>query len=148
MSATTQSLRAGIAYSIPLPSSFPLSEGSPADPEQPLRSDFMDTTESNVQDPYAELFRLGGVEFSQEELQELKAFHEFMVRHVQPNESCSVQCMLVWNEWVRTFRCQIHEFPKLIKEKEFRSVVTEKYGVGIAEDKFRGAVFPGLRFVP
>jgi hypothetical protein len=53
-----------------------------------------------------------------------------------------------WNEWVRTFRHRIHGFPKLVLEKELRSVITDKFSVAIAENGFRGVVYCGIRFVP
>jgi len=115
--------------------------GSPA-------PDFTGTVPLPDRHRFFELFRLGGIDVSPEELQELSIFDEFLGRHVQESVICSVQCMLVWNEWVRTFRRRTHEFPHLIREKEFRSVLTEKFGLGIADESHRGAVFAGIRYVP
>jgi hypothetical protein len=97
---------------------------------------------------FGEQFRLTGIDISHEEVHELRVFDEFLACHVQPNGIFNVQCMLLWNEWVRTFRRQAHGFPKLIREKEFRSVITDKFGVAIVDNGCRGAVYPGLRFVP
>jgi hypothetical protein len=97
---------------------------------------------------YGEQFHLNEIDIGDEELGELKVFEEFVTRHVQPDGSYNVQCMLLWSEWVRAFRHRIHGFPRLIREKEFRSVIADAFGVGIAWDERRGAVFPGLRFVP
>ena len=91
---------------------------------------------------------LAGIDLSPDEFSELGAFDEFLVRHVQLNRICDVQCRLLWNEWVRTFRRETHGFPNLILEKEFSTVVMDRFGVGIADDGFRGAVYPGLRYVP
>ena len=71
---------------------------------------------------------------------ELKAFDEFLANHVRPNRICSVQCMLLWSEWVRTFRRRISGFPKLIGEEEFRNAITGAFGVEIADDGYRGRV--------
>jgi hypothetical protein len=108
----------------------------------------MDTADSRLLDQFAEKFPSAGIDISPEELSELKLFYEFLTGHIQPNGECTVQCMLLWNEWVRTFRRRAHTFPKLILEKEFRAVVKDMFGIEIAEDGFRGAVYPGIRFMP
>jgi hypothetical protein len=99
-------------------------------------------------DQPGDVARLAGIDLSPDEFSELRAFDEFLVRHVQPNRIWDVQCRLLWNEWVRTFRRETHGFPNLILEKEFNDVVIDRFGVGIANDDFRGAVYPGLRYVP
>lgn len=96
--------------------------------------------------PGAEVF--DSLAVSPEESEELRRFDEFLSLHVQPNMIRDVQCKLLWNEWVRSFRRQTHRFPNLILEKEFNTVVTDRFGVGIADDGFRGAVYPGIRYVP
>jgi len=93
-----------------------------------------------------ELF--SSLDLNPREAEELRIFHDFLVNHIQANGICDVQCMLLWSEWVRVFRRQLTGFPDLIREKEFRTVITERFGVGISEDGFRGAVYPGIRFVP
>jgi hypothetical protein len=108
----------------------------------------MDKTNLEMLNRFGEQFQLTGMDIRQEEIHELRVFDEFLARHVQPNGIYDVQCMLLWSEWVRTFRSQIRGFPKLIREKEFRSVIMDKFGVAIAENGFRGAVYPGIRFVP
>lgn len=113
-----------------------------------LFTDFMDKATPGMLERYGEQFHLGEIDIGDEELRELKVFEEFVTHHVQPDGNYNVQCMLLWSEWVRAFRHRIHGFPRLIREKEFRSVIADAYGVGIALDERRGAVFPGLRFVP
>ena len=108
----------------------------------------MDKTNLGMLNQFGEQFRLTGIDIDQEEIHELRVLDEFLARHVQPNGIYDVQCMLLWSEWVRTFRRQIRGFPKLIRENEFRSVITEKFGLAVAENDFRGAVYPGIRFVP
>jgi hypothetical protein len=99
-------------------------------------------------DQPGETARFSGIDVSTDELNELRAFDEFLARHVQANRICDVQCMLLWNEWARTFRRKTHGFPKLILEKEFRSIIMDRFGTGVADDGFRGTVYPGIRYVP
>jgi hypothetical protein len=89
----------------------------------------------------------GGIEIRPEEYRELRAFDEFLANHVQPNKIYNVQCMMLWTEWVRVFRRQTHDFPKIVLEQEFRECVTSKFGVDVTYDSIRGSVYPGLRFV-
>jgi len=84
----------------------------------------------------------------QDEYHELHALDQFLECHVQLNKIYDVQCMLLWSEWVRTFRNQATLFPKLILEKEFRNVILNSFQVEIINDEFRGAVYSGLHFVP
>lgn len=111
-------------------------------------SPFSGPADAEVLNQFGEQFRVTGIEISDDEISELRIFDDYLARHVQPNRICDVQCMLLWNEWVRTYRRQTHEFPKLIREKEFRSVITDKFGTGIADDGFRGPVYQGIKFVP
>ena len=122
--------------------SRPVSAGSSLSPA------VMDTTNLEMLNRFGEQFQVTGIDINQEEVHELRVLDEFLARHVQPNVIYDVQCMLLWSEWVRTFRSQIRGFPQLIRENEFRSVITEKFGLAIAENGFRGAVYPGIRFVP
>jgi len=101
-----------------------------------------------VLNQFGRQFRDAGTGIDQEELQELRVFDEFLAYHVQPNGICDVQCMLLWNEWVRAFLRQTRAFPKLILEEEFRSVITDKFGVDVADAGFRGSIYNGIRFVP
>lgn len=97
---------------------------------------------------FAGPFALEGTDISQEELMELQIFDDFLTGHVRQNEICTVQCMLLWSEWVRTFRRKVHGFPKLIREQEFNKVILDKYGVVVGDEGFRGRVYEGLRFIP
>ena len=97
---------------------------------------------------YGEQFPLSGIDINPEEMHELGIFDEFLSQHVLKNKIRNVQCMLLWNEWVRTFLRQTHDFPKIILENEFRTIVAEHLGAGIANEDFRGAVFTGIKFVP
>lgn len=99
-------------------------------------------------DRFAGQFALEGADISQDELMELQIFDEYLASHVQQNGICTVQCMLLWSEWVRTFRRKVHGFPKLIQEQEFHKVILDKYGVTVADEGFRGRVFAGLQFIP
>ncbi len=114
-------------------------------PHNGLSPDFMD--KPSIPD-YSEQFRLSGIDISTEEIHELGIFNDFLSHHVLQNKICDVQCILLWNEWVRTFLRQTHEFPKLILENEFRTVVEEHLGAGIVNEDFRGAVYTGIKFVP
>ena len=105
------------------------------------------TDKTSTQD-YGEQFRFSGTDISPEEIHELGIFNEFLSHHVLKNKISDVQCILLWNEWVRTFLRQTHEFPKLILENEFRTVVEEHIGAGIVNEDFRGAVYTGIKFVP
>ena len=91
---------------------------------------------------FGEQFQVAGIEYSPEWSNELKAFDEFLANHVRPNRICSVQCMLLWSEWVRMFRRRISGFPKLIGEEEFRNAITGAFGVEIADDGYRGESTP------
>lgn len=79
---------------------------------------------------------------------ELAIFEEFLEQHVQVDEISDVQCMLLWSEWVRAFRRKRAGFPALVREKEFRSAITDTFGISVATDGFRGPVYAGIRFVP
>ncbi len=91
---------------------------------------------------------MNGIDLDPGELNELTILEEFLAQHVQDSGTCDVQCMLLWNEWVRAFRRKASAFPTLIREKEFRSVITGTFGTMIADDGWRGAVYPGVRYVP
>lgn len=120
----------------------------PASLEASVTSASMNKADLGALNEFGEQFRSAGIDISREELHELRVFDEFLAYHVQPNGICDVQCTLLWNEWVRTFRRQVHAFPKLILEKEFRSVILDKFGTDVAHDDFRGAIYNGIRFVP
>jgi hypothetical protein len=145
--STTDNAGTCIAVGIPQPEQFhqdakPLCAGGSLSPV------FTDRASPGMLSFPGEQFRSIGIEVSPEEAHELEVFDDFLARHVQPDGAWDVQCMLLWNEWVRNFRRRVSGFPILIREKEFRSVIADRFGVGIASDGFRGAVYPGIRFVP
>lgn len=109
---------------------------------------FMEVADREMLNRFGEKFRLTGIDFSPEDTHEIKVLEQFLGRHVQRNQICEVQCMLLWNEWVRTFQRRTPGFPKLIREQEFRNVITENFGTKIANTGFRGEVYPGIKFVP
>ncbi len=113
-----------------------------------LSPPFMNTANLEMLNRFDQRFRLSGIDISLDEFSEHKTFFEFLAHHVQPNRICDVQCMRLWSEWVRTFQRRKNGFPKQILEKEFSSTVRDVYGVPIAVDGFRGAIFPGIQFVP
>jgi hypothetical protein len=113
-----------------------------------LSPPFMNTANLEMLNRFDQRFRLSGIDISLDEFSEHKTFFEFLAHHVQPNRICDVQCMRLWSEWVRTFQRRKNGFPRQILEKEFSSTVRDVYGVPIAVDGFRGAIFPGIQFVP
>lgn len=143
-----QSSGTSIAFRTPRPEQFHQTAGRSRRAGDRLSPAFMDKADNEMLNRFGEQFQLTGIDFSREEFHELKVFDEYLARHVQPNGICNVQCMLLWNEWVRTYRREVHGFPTLILEKEFRNVINDKFGTGIAYDEYRGAIFPGVKFVP
>jgi len=101
-----------------------------------------------MQDRFGEKFRSDEVDVSLEEYHELAIYDDFLANHVQANRIGDVQRMLLWSEWIRYFRYRSSGFPNLIREKEFRNVITGKFGVEIANYGLRGAVYNGIKFVP
>ena len=146
--STMQRPGACIALRKPRPVKSHRTTGRPGSAGNGPSAAFMGTTCPGMLDRFCEQFRLTGTETSLEEVLELRTFDEFLARHVQPNGIYDVQCMLLWSEWVRSFRHLTSGFPKLIGEKEFSSVITDKFGLEIASNGFRGEVYPGIRFVP
>jgi hypothetical protein len=144
MTVTTSS---SISFRTPAPGQFHQTPGSPwsTGDNRPASADQAGT---RTQDRFGEKFRSAGVDVSREECHELAIFEDFLDLHVQANRICDVQCMLLWSEWIRAFRRRSSGFPDIIREKEFRSVITKKFGTEIANDGFRGAVYPGIKFVP
>ncbi|MEI8330431.1 MAG: hypothetical protein WCF90_02070 [Methanomicrobiales archaeon] len=143
---TTQSSETCIAIMTPRKEHiFPATSRIP--PAGDGLSPFPGATNAEVLNQFGELFRETDIEISDDEINELRIFDDFLARHVQPSRICDVQCMLLWNEWVRTYRRQTPDFPKLIREKEFRMVITDKFGTGIAHKGFRGPIYTGIRFV-
>ena len=82
------------------------------------------------------------------DMHELRVLEQFLGRHVKLAGIRDVQCMLLWSEWVRTFRRRTPGFPKLIRENEFRDAVMDTFGVNTAQKGFRGEVYSGIKFSP
>jgi len=95
-----------------------------------------------------DLFRSNGITLSDREAAELECLREFLERHVQSHSAWDVQCMLLWSEWVRVFRRRFSAFPELIREQEFRTVITDTFNTSISRDGVRGWVYNGTRYVP
>ncbi|MFZ0004719.1 MAG: hypothetical protein WCC86_09040 [Methanoregula sp.] len=110
--------------------------------------EFIDQESLDTLSRFGEKFRLAGIDGNPLEIQELTVFNAFLADHVQTNKISSVQCMLLWSEWVRTFQRQTAGFPNLIQEKEFRTIITDKFGVAIANNEIRGEIYNGIKFVP
>jgi len=88
-----------------------------------------------------------GTDASRAELDEFRNFHTFISSHIQPTNMCDTPCMLLWAEWVRFYLKEMHTFPRVILEKEFRDLVVNQLGFTVLEDEARGQVYPGVRFV-
>ena len=140
--STTKSSGTSIAIMTPALGQFHQTAGSPWSTGDRLPPASTDKASAGMRDQFSEKFRLSGVNVSREECHELVIFDDFLKRHVQANRICDVQCMLLWSEWIRTFRRRSSGFPNIIREKEFSSIITDKFGVEIANDGFRGAVYP------
>jgi hypothetical protein len=110
--------------------------------------EFIDRESLDTLSRFGEKFRLAGIDSDPSEFHELNVFNAFLEAHVKPNSTQSVQCMLLWSEWVRAFQRQASGFPKLIREKEFSTVIMDKFGVAIANNDARGKIYPGIKFVP
>ncbi|MFA5268744.1 MAG: hypothetical protein WC379_12310 [Methanoregula sp.] len=113
-----------------------------------LHPTFMEEADREMLNRFGERFRLTGIDSGPEDAHEIKVLEQFLVRHVQQNRICEVQCMLLWNEWVRTYQRRTPGFPKLIREKEFSTVITENFGITIVNTASMGAIYPGIKFVP
>jgi hypothetical protein len=83
-----------------------------------------------------------------EDYRELVLLDEFLRLHVRQDAIRSVQCMLLWTEWVRLFQRTTRRFPRVVLENELRAVITSMMAVDIANDTMLGPVYCGLRFVP
>jgi hypothetical protein len=146
--SATQSAGTWSTYRIPQPKQIQQATERSISAEIGITPAFMGGDSPGMLNRFGEQFRSSISDISDDEIRELRVFDEFLAKHVQTNMICDVQCMLLWSEWVRSFRQQIKGFPKLVLEKEFRMVIMDKYGVGIAHDDVRGAVYPGIRFLP
>ncbi len=147
--STTKSPGAGIVYMTPQPRQFRQIASRMGNMRDNLSPGFMETTKPDLLDQFAEKFRSTGIDIGSEEFSELKVLEEFLGSHVLANRTCDVQCMMLWSEWVRTVRHQTPGYPKLILEKVFREVITDNYGIKVANyNGFRGPVYSGIKFVP
>lgn len=113
-----------------------------------LQPGFMVAEDHGLFKQSGENFRLAPIDGGPDDSHEVRVLEQFLGRHVQQNKICEVQCMLLWNEWVRTFQRTTMDFPKLIREKEFRDVITDNFSIKIVNTISRGAIYPGLKFVP
>jgi hypothetical protein len=150
--STTKSSGTGIAFRTPQPKLFRQAATRPVSAAANARiypfPSYMDKAGAGVLGQFDEQFRLDGIDDGSEESFEFRVLEQFLDRHVQTNMICDVQCMLLWSEWVRTYKRHTLKFPELILEKEFRDAITDKFGVGIATYSVRGEVYPGIKFVP
>jgi len=146
--SSTKSTVTRIASARSRPEQFPRAAVRHLSAGEFLSPAFMNTTNSVMLDRFNERYQLNSVDISPDEVSELNVFHEFLVHHVQPGRTCDVQCMRLWSEWVRSFQRRTNGFPQQVLEKEFRNAITDIFGVVVAEDGFRGTIYPGLRFVP
>ena len=82
-------------------------------------------------------------------VEEAEVVDRFFARHVRVDQSCDVQCMLLWTEWIRYHMREKkkREFPKKIRLTEFNELVHTKFGPALAHDSFRGPLYVGVRFV-
>lgn len=108
----------------------------------------MDNANPGMMTRFGEKFLPTDTIVSPKEYHELKVLEQFLDRHVKPVGIRNVQCMLLWSEWVRTFRRRTPGFPEIVREKEFCSIIMDKFGIEIVTDEVRGPIYPGLRFVP
>jgi hypothetical protein len=120
----------------------PLSAGDYLDPA------VTETAIPDVLNQFSERFMPADTEAGPADFHEFRVLEQFLGRHVKQVESRDVQCMLLWSEWVRTFRRRTTGFPKWIREKEFRIVITDTFGTDTADRGFRGEVYTGIKFVP
>jgi len=147
MYAKTKSSGTGIAFRTPRPGPFRTIAGIPVSTGEGISPVFTSPGNLDVLNKFGEKFRLTVVDVGSGDVHELEVFDYFLENHVQPNRICDVQCMLLWNEWIRHFRGRVSGFPKLIHEKEFRGVITDRFGVEIVNNGARGLIYPGIKFV-
>ena len=146
--STTKSSGNGIAFRTLQPEQFHPTTGRPVKVADYVSPVFLDSLSTGMMHRYTEQFILNGISIGTEETQELEVLEKFLRNHVQENRICDIQCMMLWSEWVRTFRRQTAGYPKLVLEKEFRNVITENYDLKVANSSYRGPVYRGLKYVP
>jgi hypothetical protein len=108
----------------------------------------MRETDPDLMSRFCEKFLPTDTEATMEESREFRAMEQFLVRHVKPAGIRDVQCMLLWNEWVRSFTRESFSFPRIFREKAFNEAVTDTFGIAIARNGSQGEVFRGIKFVP
>jgi len=145
--ASTQHSATSTAFRTPLTVQPGQNMGRPVSAEDSLIPAFKNEVSREVVNRFGEKFRVNGIDFGPEESHELTIFDEFLEHHVQANGICDVQCMLLWSEWLRSFRSRASGFPKLIREKEFRNAITDRFGIVVANLDIRGAVYSGIKFI-
>lgn len=139
--SSVKSAENGQPFGVPRQVPFPVTDSGLAGP-------IAEPADNAAREMVRDLFRMDGIELSATEVTELTILLEFLSRHVRSVSDCDVQCMLLWNEWVRGYRRRVNRFPDLIREKEFKTIITGMFGTGIADDGWRGPVYPGVRFMP
>jgi len=122
--------------------------GRPAGKGDHAVLEFIDQTGPDTLSRFGEEVQTAEMEGDPCEFHELRVFHSFLKDHVQLNSTRSVQCMLLWSEWVRDFRRRTSGFPNLVREKEFSMVIMDTFGVAIADNDSRGKIYPGITYVP
>jgi len=109
--------------------------------------DFFDVTTRTVMERFHEQCRIEGVPLHPEELIEWGLFEAFLTAHVAPDTHRDIPCMFLWAEWVRFSLPRMRTFPSLIREREFRTLIREIFGMEIAMDDERGPIYPGIHYV-
>ena len=146
--STTKSSGNGIAFRTLQPEQFHSITGRPGKVADYISPVFLDPVSTGMMHRYTEQFLLNGISIGTEKTQELKVLDKFLRNHVQGNRICDIQCMMLWSEWGRIFRCQTAGYPKRVLEKEFRNVITENYNLKVANSSYRGPVYRGLKCIP
>jgi len=96
---------------------------------------------------FHEQCRIEGVPLHPEELIEWGLFEAFLTAHVAPDTHRDIPCMFLWAEWVRFSLPRMRTFPSLIREREFRTLIREIFGMEIAVYDQRGPIYPGIHYV-
>jgi len=145
--STTKTQGAATVFRVPGPNQFFRIGSHPARAGDSIAPIFAVSKSPGVVNRFGKKVRLTGMEVCPDDGGELRVLNDFMECHVQKNRICDVQCMLLWNEWIRSFRSRGLGFPERIRENEFRGAVTDTFGVEIANYGSRGPVYSGIKFV-
>lgn len=146
--ATTKRSDTSTALRIPRADQSRQLAGQPVRAGDYLMPVFMEAENTDLIARFSEKFLPSGTRATSDVYQEFSALNQFLGRHVKPAGIRDVQCMLLWSEWVRTYKRMTAEFPSLIRENEFREVITETFGIDITSKGFRGEVYTGIKFIP